>query len=391
MANVYDVAVVGLGLVGSAGLRHLSAGGLSCVGVGPGEPPDWSTHEGVFASHYDSGRITRRLDKRREWALLAGRAITAYPEIEAASGITFHHPVGVLMADVDPDRVAAIVAVAQGLGVGFDRYEAGESFDDNRIAVPPTATALREPSPGGFIDPRKMLAAQLVVARQNGAEVLGEQVAGVERRSGGGWIVRTTDGTTVEATQVMIAAGPHADEIDGPPRTPLIEVVAETVVLARLSAADRSRLAGLPSIIVDDVDEHHYIVPPTEYPDGHVYVKLGATRHQQSVLAPNERREWMTGTQHEADVDWLRGLMLSVLPGLQAEAWLTKPCLIPDTPTKLPYLEIVEPGLVMAVGMNGYAAKSADSIGALAAGLVVKGEWTDPYLDEQSFKLISRD
>ena len=76
---------------------------------------------------------------------------------------------------------------------------------------------------------------------------------------------------------------------------------------------------------------------------------------------------------------------------MQAEAWSTKPCLIPDTPTKLPYLEIVEPGLVMAVGTNGYAAKSADAIGAVAAGLVVHGRWTDPDLDEQSFKLISRD
>ena len=45
----------------------------------------------------------------------------------------------------------------------------------------------------------------------------------------------------------------------------------------------------------------------------------------------------------------------------------------------------------MAVGSNGYAAKSADAIGALAAGLVVNGHWTDPELDEESFKLISRD
>jgi len=58
--------VVGLGLVGSAALRYLSAAGHRCVGIGPPEPVDWSRHDGVFASHYDSGRITRRLDKRRE-------------------------------------------------------------------------------------------------------------------------------------------------------------------------------------------------------------------------------------------------------------------------------------------------------------------------------------
>jgi sarcosine oxidase len=391
VATRYDVAVVGLGLVGAAGLRHLSAAGLSCIGVGPGEPVDWGTHGGVFASHYDSGRITRRLDKRREWAVLAGRAIAAYPALESASGISFHQPAGVLMADVDAARLAAIIGVARGLGVAFGRYEPGEWSGDHRISLPAAATVLHETAPGGFIDPRRMLAAQLAVARQHGADVVGEQVVGVESRSDGGWLVRTMSGSAIHAAQVVIATGPHADELAGLSRRPLIDVVAETVVMARLSSDEQARLAGLPSIIVDDVGDHLYIVPPTEYPDGHVYVKLGATRHGESVLSAQERRAWMTGTQHEADLDWLQALLLGVLPGLRAEAWLTKPCLIPDTPTKLPYLEIIEPGLVMAVGGNGYAAKSADAIGALAAGLVRHGEWTDADLDGRSFALISRD
>jgi glycine/D-amino acid oxidase-like deaminating enzyme len=82
--------------------------------------------------------------------------------------------------------------------------------------------------------------------------------------------------------------------------------------------------------------------------------------------------------------------MLAVLPGLHAESWMTKPCLIPETPTKLPYVEIVDDGCVMAVGGNGYAAKSADAIGALAAGLAVNGAWTDADLDARSFALIAQ-
>jgi glycine/D-amino acid oxidase-like deaminating enzyme len=379
-----------MGLVGAAALRHLSSTGRRCVGIGPTEPLDWSTHRGVFASHYDSGRITRRLDKRREWAVLAARAIDAYPDIEARSGIRFHHPVGVVMADVDAERLSAVVAVGRALGVDFHTYQPGEAFEDDRISVPTGSTVLREPSPGGFIDPRRMLAAQLAICGQQGATVLSEQVTRIDQ-SGTGWSVHTADGPSVSADHVVLAAGPHADEVFGLPRTPLIDVVAETVVMARISTGEHLRLAGLPSIIIDGPQDHLYIVPPTEYPDGHVYVKLGATRHDQWILTAGERREWMTGTFHAADLDWLHGLLVGALPGLHAEGWSTKPCLIPDTPTKLPYLEIVEPGLVMAVGSNGYAAKSADAIGALAAGLVVNGHWTDPELDEKSFKLISRD
>ncbi len=388
MTTPYDVAVVGPGLVGAAALRQLSASGRRCVGVGPSEPVDWGTHDGVFASHYDSGRITRRLDKRREWALLAGRAIDAYAGIEAASGIHFHHPAGVVMADVDADRIATITTVAEGLGVGCERYEPGQPYGDERISVPSGAIVLREPAPGGFIDPRRMLAAQLAVAKESGAAIVGEEVTAIER-SGSSWRVHTASGSIVDAAQVVIAAGPHADEIEGVPR-PFIDVVAESVVLAQLSVSEQLRLAGLPSIIVDGADDHLYIVPPTVYPDGNVYLKLGATRHDEWILSPSERRQWMSGRDHEADLDWLRALMLGVLPDLQAEAWSTKPCLIPDTPTKLPYLEIVEPGLVMAVGTHGYAAKSADAIGAVAADLVVNGEWTDADLEERSFQLIRR-
>ncbi len=382
--------MVGLGLVGAAALRHVSATGLHCIGIGPAEPSDWSSHDGVFASHYDSGRITRRLDKQREWAVLAGRAIEEYPAIEAASGISFHRPVGMVLAEVDASRLASTIAVAEGLGVMFDRREPGESLGDDRIALPGDATVLLEPAPAGFIDPRRMLAAQLVVARHNGAGLVEQQVTEIEPGPKGGWRMHTADGAVVEAEQVVIATGPHADETKGLPRRPLNDVLAETVVLARVSVAEQGRLAGLPSIIVDDpARDHLYIVPPTDYPDGHVYVKLGATRRNRLVLSSEQRRRWMAGTQHEAELDWLKGLLLDVLPGLQVDTWLTKPCLIPETPTKLPYVEIVEPGCVMAVGSNGYAAKSADAIGALAAGLALNGAWTDPDLDARSFNVLS--
>jgi sarcosine oxidase len=349
-------------------------------------------HRGVFASHYDSGRITRRLDKRREWALLASRAIAAYDGIEAASGITFHHPGGVVIADVDPVRVAATSAVGEGLGVPFQRCAPGAPFDDSRVSLPGAATVLREPAPAGFIDPRRMLAAQLAVATAHGGRVMSEQASAIEARPAGGWRVRTAEGSSIDAEQIVVATGPHADELDGLRRRPHIDVVAETTVLARVGVAEQERLAGLPSMIVDDsTHEHHYTVPPTGYPDGHTYVKLGATHRTEMVLPPSERREWMRGLKHEDDLDWLSGLLLELLPGLRADAWLTKPCLIPDTPTKLPYVEIVEAGCVMAVGGNGYAAKSADAIGALAADLVVNGRWTDVELDAGSFRLISRD
>ena len=99
MPTTIDIAVIGNGLIGSAASRYLSAAGLNVAAIGPDEPANWKTHTGVFASHYDQGRITRVVDTSPTWATLAKRSIDQYPIIEEASGIRFHHPVGCLRAD----------------------------------------------------------------------------------------------------------------------------------------------------------------------------------------------------------------------------------------------------------------------------------------------------
>ena len=43
-----DVAVIGRGMLGSSAARHLADLGASVALIGPGEPADHSTHEGVF-------------------------------------------------------------------------------------------------------------------------------------------------------------------------------------------------------------------------------------------------------------------------------------------------------------------------------------------------------
>ncbi|NNF65017.1 MAG: FAD-dependent oxidoreductase, partial [Acidimicrobiia bacterium] len=161
---MFDIAVIGLGLVGSAALRHLALSDASVVGIGPGEPTDWSVNSGPFASHYDSGRVTRRLDARYEWAELASRSIAQYPEIEAQSGLRFHRPVGFLFVRKDPIGIAQQQHVSERLDlpvVTTTTDAVRDEFQDYEL--PLQWTALYEPSPAGHIDPRLMVEAQLKV------------------------------------------------------------------------------------------------------------------------------------------------------------------------------------------------------------------------------------
>ena len=85
MTPRFRYAVVGRGLTGAAAARHLAEQVPDVVLIGPDEPADRQTHGGVFASHYDEGRITRTIDPDENWARLANRSIARYRDIEARS------------------------------------------------------------------------------------------------------------------------------------------------------------------------------------------------------------------------------------------------------------------------------------------------------------------
>ena len=50
MPDLYDVAVVGRGLIGAAAARHLAEAGITVVRIGPDEPVDRRASSGPFVA-----------------------------------------------------------------------------------------------------------------------------------------------------------------------------------------------------------------------------------------------------------------------------------------------------------------------------------------------------
>ena len=122
---MFDYLVIGKGMLGAAAARYLSSWSDKVALVGPSEPTHWETHQGVFSSHYDSGRITRVLDKNYVWGMMAQRSIAAYGEIEQRSGIQFHYATGGVVVG-QPDYVEANAIVGKQLGADFSRMPANQ-------------------------------------------------------------------------------------------------------------------------------------------------------------------------------------------------------------------------------------------------------------------------
>ncbi len=382
MDTTFDIAVIGNGMIGAAASRYLSASALRVAAIGPSEPDNWQTHNGVFASHYDQGRITRITDPDLVWGLLGKRSIASYAEIEEKSGIRFHYPVGQLR--VSPDSSAAVDSLNKADAVGrqlaapyvrLDRNQLRQRFPYLHFAE--KAEALWEEGNAGFINPRLLVQAQLAIAEKQGATLIRQEAVRVQRKNGES-IITTQDGKTIRAAKVLLANGAYANHILE--RKLDLRPKAVSVVLAEVGEAEQKRLQDLPTLIWR-LENHPvlasiYSVPPTAYPDGRVYFKIGGTlRTPVYMHKPEEFLAHFHSPGNAHEIAALSEVLLDLLPGLKVDSWQSRPCVVTYTAHEYPYIDQADEGTFVAIGGCGSAAKSSDELGRIAAILAEKGDW----------------
>jgi len=393
---MFEVLVIGKGLMGSAAARYLSVFGANTAVLGPDEPTNHQTHDGVFASHYDQGRITRRLSKDMVWATLANRSIGQYRELEARSGIQFYEPTGGLY--VGPDDGSHVywqnaAAIGQSFGVTYDELTANQlAARLPQLHFPAGFAGILEHAPAGYINPRRLIAAQLAIFAEQGGTILRETAVTVTRHPTH-LTIQTQEGNRYEARKLLIAAGGFSNCFNLLERPLPLRLKTETIILAEVDEAEAARLDDMPTVIyeVESPDiSGIYLLPPILYPDGRYYLKMGCdTRLDQTLPHEVETiRRWFIHGDSDAILPAMREALESIIPGLRAQSWATKRCLITYTPRGKPLIDSVMPGQVyVCTGGNGSSAKSSDAIGQLAASLTWHDAWQDKELDAALFSI----
>lgn len=376
MSARFRYAVVGCGLMGAAAARHLANMTQGVALIGPSEPANKAEHRGVFASHYDEGRITRTIDPDPVWAKLARNSIGRYRDIETTTGISFYREVGSLLTGagteegrryVERTRTAADVA-----GVTAERLtQQGMQAKFPWFDFPDGTEGIFEASGAGHISPRRLVMAQAQLAERAGAERIDAAVASL-REAGGHVVITLADGSVVEAERVLCAAGGFSIHNGLLPQPLDLKVYGRTVVFFQVSEADAHAMSAMPSMIhkaVTDRDDI-YMLPPIRYPDGKYYLKIGGDPDEM-LLQPEDLGDWFRSDGRPHAREHLVARMKALVPGLNVLSVSSASCVTSYTSTGYPAIGWLVPGRIAVVtGGCGAAAKSSDEIGRLGAELV---------------------
>jgi len=399
--TTYDIAVIGKGLIGAGAIRHLTLAhpNLKLCIIGPDEPENRKTHSGVFASHYDQGRITRVIDPSPIWGQLARESIKQYPLIESASGVQFHHKVGCLRATDNLDRETTINATTEKFDPPYTRLT-GEGCLDKYpfLRFSDEFTAWDETGDAGYINPRSLVKAQVKVAQDNGADIIRRVVQSISQ-DGGTITIETRDGDVIQAKKVLISAGGYTNMLLG--KKLVLKTKTHSILKVEVDADEADRLKTMPSII-SSFDNPNvkslYMLPPVEYPDGKLYIKLGtsgdadeiapATQHfLDTTESDADLVEWFHSDGHLDIVEILKSAVHRMIPNLKAVSYESVPCLLTYTDHGNPYVDKLSDGIYVATGGNGSGAKSSDEIGRLGAVLCATDTW-DSDLNQDDFRAV---
>ncbi|SFS19471.1 NAD(P)/FAD-dependent oxidoreductase [Yoonia litorea] len=377
--TTYDVIVVGAGLMGSAAARHLAVMGAKVALIGPAEPADKASHQGVFASHYDAARITRQIDTRRNWSRFSQAAIQRYSEIENLGGERFFRPTGAIIAGPEhgagSDFIRNAQANADKDGVAYEPLRAdvlAARFPE--FAFPKGILALYEAENAGWIDPRAHITAEIAAAEALGVSLIRAEVR--QLKDEGGMVTAIcADGVHVTAGKAVVACGPFSKAVGLLPEPLPMKVYARTIAFFELDEAEAARLFRMPSVVYvpPGGGTDPYILPPVRYPDGKTYIKIGGDPIDRELVTVNDMKAWFQSSGDPTAGRFIAETLLGLMPDLAYKSISYGSCATSFSPHGNPFIYHQTNRIMALTAGNGAGAKCADELGRLGA-LVAMGE-----------------
>jgi sarcosine oxidase len=354
----YDVAVLGLGVVGGAAAAALARRGLRVLGLDRFTPP-----HAMGSSHGHSRVIREAYFEHPLYVPLVRRAYDLWDELARDSGQELLVPTGLLsLGPPEGTVVAGARRSAREHGIPHEELATTELRARFPALTPPAdATGLLEQR-AGLLHPERCVSALLDRARSRGAELRTREPVLSWAANGEGVVLYTASGEW-RAQALVIAAGPWAGALLSDLDLPLT-VERQVVCWFETDAGrDELRPPRLPIVLWEHTPGRMFYVTP-DTGDG---VKA-AFHHGGETTAPDAVRE-----VHTREVEEARALLARLVPAAAAgSVQEARTCLYTNTPDGH-FLLDRHPRhrrVVIASPCSGHGFKFAPAVGEAVADLL---------------------
>lgn len=362
-----DIAIIGLGLMGSAALYELARRGADVLGFDPLEIGE------ARGSSHGSCRIFRRFNFESEaYTALSDRAFTGWQALQADSGRTILMPSAILEAGragcelVAGSRAAAIAANSPVAGPRNGR-EANAAFPEFNL---PDDWDVVVHESGGIL----LAEAALRAFRDPAKERIVKAAARIDPTPAG--IRIATAGEEVMAAQVILSAGPWiADLVPGLKRH--VTVTRQAVGWFGSARPETTRYGEFPIFILEGTRGMVYGFPDFEERG------VKAAQHDHGPVVGADQWDPPAG---DAELATVSLTLAELIPGAAGPIIDRDICLYTNTGKadvvadggnefiidRLP----ADPRIIIASPCSGHGAKFATAIGAMLADMAL-----DPRLN----------
>ncbi|CAL4082231.1 unnamed protein product [Meganyctiphanes norvegica] len=249
--KIFDLIIVGAGMMGSAAARHASLiPNTSVCLIGPQEPKIRKGHQ-IFGCWFDEGRICRRVSAMHTWSNLATHSIARFRDLEDDTGINFYTESGYM--DINPSQEEFNEMMEASHKAGLAAKDISQSWKEKfpYFNISKDKYVMLEEENAGHINPRALVSAQQTAAHLHGAYIIRDIVETIKpaekNKEKVRWLVVTESGKELQGNNVLVAAGgfaglKHLFASVAPRRQPALQLRTQTIAFLKLPQEEVKRL-----------------------------------------------------------------------------------------------------------------------------------------------------
>lgn len=359
---VFDVAVVGLGAMGSAAAATLARRGLRVLGLDRFAPP----HD-RGSSHGKTRIIREAYFEAPFYVPLLRRAYELWDQLERDAGRSdlIRKTGGLAIGALSSELVQGALAAALEHEVPHEFLDAaGLRRRFPAFAMPEEFVAVHELR-AGYLHPERCIAAQLEIAARSGAELRTDESVERWEAEPDAVTLHTARGR-YEAGRVIFAAGAWMRELLADLRLPLTVTRQTLFWFSPARDAELFAPARTPIALVEIAPDRIFYT----FPDDGAGVKI-AVHQDGEPTAPDAARR----SVDECEVAEARRLLERYLPAAAGNLRETAVCLYTNTPDQHFVIDRhpEHANVIVASPCSGHGFKFASVVGEILADLATDG------------------